>query len=250
MAAYESGSSYDFTGQRQMGPMLAKARRGLQFGMTAYSPYENPAERDARARELLAGYGEALGNISEAGARAGQSEWSRARSGEGRGSETSLPANQLRLMGLQERPATQYAPPPPPPAPSGFRPDYGNAPSQWSVGPGTKIEGWKPPADRKTTTTSQAPMALAGLKKSFMPESKYGTGINTYTGQVVNLDTHQGTQYSPGYNSPLPSTKGTTSGGGLQLYGDSGITYGAGSEEAYKKAMKGQLSSGWAGKAA
>ena len=93
-------------------------------------------------------------------------------------------------------------------------------------------------------------MALAGLKKSFMPESKYGTGINTYTGQVVNLDTHQGTQYSPGYNSPLPSTKGSTYGGGLQEYGDSGITYGAGSEEAYKKAMKGQLSSGWAGKAA
>lgn len=265
-----SGGKIAFYGQREQAPALAKARKGLQFGMTAYSPSENPAERDARARELLSGYGEALGNIQLAGTRAGQSLWEHEESlaaaegdrtentrrweaemelrrkgpGTTGGSSTEIPYNQLRLMGLQDREAS--------PAPAGFRPDYGasmgaarydvydpaNNP-QWSKGPGTTDPNWKEkkPTDRLTSTITQAPFAQSGLKNSFMPEVgppppptyiNYGAG--TYTplqmASTSGMSATEAAQAHFGTSQPSP------------------IVYGAGSEEAYKKAMGYTSSSG------
>lgn len=65
--------------QQQMQPGLAKLRRQLTSSGAMYS--ENPAERDAMYRQLMAGYGQGLGELQAGATRAGQGLYAQEYSG-------------------------------------------------------------------------------------------------------------------------------------------------------------------------
>lgn len=174
--------------QQQMLPGLAKLRRGFQSSTGGYT--ENPAERDMMLRQLMAGYGQGLGDLQLGATRAAQGLYSQEYSG-------------LENQAMR---------------------DYERGMNQWDI--------W-----RKEQT------GMGGLRDPRGPHPPSYSSWEEYDRAVATQRPTGTTSYT---NLPLSGSgggmpRGLPASGPGERFGVSTPTptgYGAGSEEAYKRAIR------------